>query len=160
MKPVLSRALVGVVLLAVSSLQVYAPAAAPPAGVDRARVRVLLRKLDADSFSTRQRADEALRAMGEPVLPLLRAERERTPSLEVRDRLDRMVRDLTFDQVARLVRLLGHANPRYRDLADRALRQSGSSVLPLLRKELRAGLDAQCRARLERIITDLTGARR
>jgi hypothetical protein len=121
-------------------------------------VRVLLRKLDADSFYTRQSADEALRAMGKPVLPLLRAERERTTSLEVRDRLDRMVRDLTFDeQVARLVRLLGHADPRYRDLAERTLRQSGSSVLPLLRKELRLGLDAQCRARLERIITDLTG---
>jgi hypothetical protein len=120
-------------------------------------VKILLRRLDADNFFTRQRADVALRAMGKPVLPLLRQERERTTSLEVRHRLDRMLRDLTFDEeVSRLVRLLGHANPEIRLLATRALRQSGTSVLPLLRKELAAERNGQTRNQLAQIIRELS----
>jgi hypothetical protein len=156
MKPVLCCAIALVITVA-ASLQ----AAAPPARVDTARAKVLLRRLDADNFFKRQRADEALRAMGKPVLPLLRAERERTTSLEVRARLDRMLRDLTFDEeVSRLVRLLGHANPKYCDLADLALRQAGTSVLPLLQKELRAELNVSSRARLEKIVADLSAVPR
>jgi hypothetical protein len=132
-------------------------AAGPPAGVDPARVQVLLRKLDADNFFTRQRADESLRAMGKAVLPLLRAERERTRSFEVRDRLDRMMRDLTFDeQVPTLVRLLSHANTKYRDQADCALRQAGAAIVPVLQKELKGDLDSQGRKRLEKIIAELS----
>jgi hypothetical protein len=134
--------------------------AAPPARMNPARVRVLLRKLDADNFFTRQRADEALRGLGKPVLPLLRAERQRTTSLEVRDRLDRMMRDLTFDeQVADLVRMLGHASRENRDQADQVLRRSGPAVVPLLKKELKGELDGRCRARLEKIIAELSGQR-
>lgn len=153
MKPILCCALALLATVAAGSLQ----AAGPPVGVDRARVKVLLRRLDADNFFTRQRADEALRALGKPVLPLLREERERTTSFEVRDRLDRMLRDLTYDEeVSRLVRLLGHANPQFRDLAARALRQSGTSVLPLLRREFEAERDLQARNRLAQIITELS----
>jgi hypothetical protein len=134
--------------------------AAAPARMNPARVGVLLRKLDADNFFTRQRADETLRKLGKPVLPLLRAERERTTSLEVRDRLDRMMRDLERDEeVAGLVRLLGHANQQYREQADQVLRRSGTAVLPLLKKELKGELDGQCRARLEKIIAELSAPR-
>jgi hypothetical protein len=138
-----------------------ASAAAPPGRVDPARVKVLLRKLDAESFFTRQRADQALRAMGKPVLPLLRAERERTKSLEVRDRIDRMVRDLTYDeQIAGLVRLLGHTNRQYREHADRALRQAGADVVPILKNELKGEMGVEGRARLEKIIAALSAQQR
>jgi HEAT repeat protein len=150
MKSVLSCALV---LLAATAVD----AAAPPGGVDRARVKVLLRRLDADNFFTRHRADLALRALGKPVLPLLREERARTMSFEVRDRLDRMLADLTFDeQVAHLVRLLGHARSDYRDQAECALRQTGPTVVPLLKKELAGELDAHSRQRLEKIVAELS----
>jgi hypothetical protein len=158
MKTVLSCALCLVVLVT-SGLPLKA--AAPPGEVDRARVKVLLRKLDADNFFTRQRADGQLRALGKAVLPLLREERERTTSFEVRDRLDRMMRDLTFDeQIPTLVRLLGHASPVLGDQADRALRQAGLAVVPLLKKELNGNLDAPIRARVEKIIADLSAGRR
>jgi hypothetical protein len=136
-------------------------AACPPPGVDRARVQVLLRKLDADNFFTRQRADATLRGMGKAVLPLLRAERERTTSCEVRDRLDRMMRDLTFDeQVPTLVRLLGHVNTALGAQADSALRQAGVAIVPLLKKELQGELDAPSRARVEKLIAELSADRR
>ncbi len=147
-------------LLVTIAVAGFVRAAAPPARVDPVRVRVLLRKLDAENFFTRQRADETLRRLGKPVLPLLRAERERTTSLEVRDRLDRMLRDLTYDeQVADLVRMLGHASRENRDQADQVLRRSGPAVVPLLKKELQGDLDGRCRARLEKIIAELSRPR-
>jgi hypothetical protein len=158
MKSILSCALTLIVALAASgSLQ----AAAPPGGVDRARVKALVRKLDADNFFTRQRADQTLRAMGKTIVAVLREERDRSTSFEVRERLNRMLRDLAFDdQVPTLVRLLGHPNMQYRDQADRALRQAGASVIPLLKKELHSGLDAESRGRLEKIIAELSAGRR
>jgi hypothetical protein len=156
MKPVICCASVLVVTFAASL-----HAAAPPAWVDAARVKVLLRRLDDDNFFKRQRADADLRAMGKPVLPLLLTERDRTRSLEVRYRIDRMVRELTYDrEVSRLVQLLGHDNRKFSDLADGALRQAGTAVLPLLKKELRAEMNATSRARLEKIVADLSSVRR
>ena len=156
MKYVLSCAL-GLVVPLTTSL----PAAAPPASPSPARVEVLLRQLDDDNFFTRLRADNSLRAMGKPVLPLLRAERERTTSLEVRERLDRMLRDLTFDeQVPNLVRLLSHANTQFRDQAEGVLLRASTSIVPLLKKELKGESNAEGRARLERIIAELSGQRR
>jgi hypothetical protein len=66
-------------------------------GVDRVdvdRVFRLLGDLDEDDYDVRQRADERLRALGPAVLPWLQDEYERNPSLEVRDRVRRMIRDL------------------------------------------------------------------
>jgi hypothetical protein len=95
------------------------------------------------------------------VLPLLRAEHRRTTSPEVRHRLDLMMRDLTFDeQIPGLVQLLGHANTAFRDQADRILRQAGVSIVPLLKKELNHELNADGRARLEKIIAELSTPRR
>jgi HEAT repeat protein len=148
-----------VVALAALSAPLFA--AAVPVSVNPARVKVLLKKLDADNFFVRQKADKALRAMGKPVLPLLKAEREKTKSLEVRYRLDRMMQDLTYDErIAEWVRLLGHANPQYREQAGQALRHAGTDVLPILKRELNSDLDAQGKARLEKIIDELSGVRR
>jgi hypothetical protein len=142
-------------------------AAAPPAGLDLLEVRRMLRKLDADSFHTRQKADDALRAMGKGVVPLLTAERERTSSLEVRSRLSRMIHDLTIDErIPSLVQMLDHANPQFGAQAEFALRQAGASVVPLLQKELRDLQGhtepnvATRRKRLEKIIAELSMPRR
>src|SRR5262245_28032019 len=116
-------------------------AAAPAAHIDLARVKTLLRRLDHDAFSARQRADEALRALGKPVVPYLKDELGRTRSLEVRWRLTRMVHHLTIDErVGTLVQLLGDGDAETRTRADWALREGGAAVVPLLRKELRPGL--------------------
>jgi HEAT repeat protein len=163
MKSFLCSALVLVVTVAAAD---SVHAAAPPlivggphpsSAVNRARVKVLLRKLDDDSFFTRQRADENLRALGKAVVPLLRAERERTTSFEVRERLDRMLGELTFDeQVPDLVRLLGHANLQFRDHAEAVLLRAGSSILPLLKQQRQGELSAEGRTRLEKVIAALS----
>src|SRR5215831_12311162 len=125
-------------------------AAAPPAGIDPARVKALLRRLDHDSFEARQRADESLRALGKPAVPYLRAEMDRARSLEVRWRLGRIVHDLTIDErVGALVHLLGDGDPQTRERADWALRRGGSAVVPLLKKELHPEMPAEQRRRLE-----------
>ena len=136
------------------------PAAAPPPGPDAGHVRVLLRRLDADAFSTRLHADEDLRAMGKRVLPMLRAEQARTDSAEVRDRLTVMIRDLTIDErVGQLVELLGDKNARQRARAEYALHQAGAGVVPLLRQEIRPDTGGEQRKRIEKIIADLTPRR-
>jgi hypothetical protein len=156
-----SRLRCAIVVLVVFGVLAPLRAAAPPSGPDAARVRVLLHRLDADSFHTRQKADEALRAMGKGALPLLKAERERTSSLEVRYRLDRMVYDLTIDErIPGLVQLLGHQNPAMSNQAALALRQAGAGAAPLLRKELRPELQAAHRQRLEKIIAELSASAR
>jgi hypothetical protein len=132
-------------------------AVAPPGGVDSAQVKVLLHRLDADSFHTRQRADDTLRSMGKLVLPLLRDEMTRTPSLEVRYRLGRLVNDLTMDErIGDLVHMLGHENSQFGDQAEYALRQAGVFVVPLLKKELKPTLDEKRRKRIEKIIAELS----
>ncbi len=133
-------------------------AAAPPAAVNSARVRVLLHRLDAESFHTRQMADETLRDMGKAVLPLLREELGRASSLEVRHRLDLMIQDLTIDErIPGLVQMLGHENAQFGAQAEYTLRQAGACVVPLLRRELTPTLDKQRRKRIERIIAELSG---
>jgi hypothetical protein len=136
-------------------------AAAPPVRLDSAHVKVLLRKLDADSFHTRQKADESLRALGKAVLPLLREELTCTTSLEVRFRLNRMVHDLTLDErIPGLVQMLGNTDAQNCAQAEHALRQAGAVVVPLLKKELTPTLEGEQRKRLERIIAELSATRR
>lgn len=138
-------------------LTTLAPAVAPPGSLDARHIRVLLRRLDSESFRTRLRADTELRAMGKGVLPLLRAEHERTDSLEVRDRLTVMIHDLTIDErVGQLVKLLGDKDALNRARADYALRQAGASVVPLLKKEMRPELGGEQRKQMEKIIAEMT----
>ena len=143
--------------VAIAVLTPLAPAAAPPGSLDAKHVRVLLRRLDSDNFRTRLRADNDLRAMGKGVLPLLRAEHERTESLEVRDRLTVMIHDLTIDErIGQLVKLLGDKDALNRTRADYALRQAGAGVVPLLKKEMRPELGREQRKQMEKIIAEMT----
>ena len=138
----------------------FAAGAAPPTGPDAKHIRLLMRQLDSDTFSTRLRADNELRAMGKSVLPYLRAEHEQTDSLEVRDRLRVMIRDLTIDErIGQLIKSLGDKDAQERARADYALRQAGAGVVPLLKQEMRPELGGEQRKRIEKIITELTPRR-
>jgi hypothetical protein len=95
-----------------SSVRADAPSIQPE------RVRTLVRQLDDDRFSVRRDADQALRGLGVPALPLLRTEVENAPSLEARRRLEAVI-----DELSRL-----HWQ---RDL-DVALRQAKETGKPLL----------------------------
>ena len=87
--------LLGIVFLGLGTLL---GAGAPPQ-LDTDRVLRLLADLDDDTYAVRQQADDQLRALGPTILPWLQDEYERNPSLEVRDRVRRMIRDL--EKVAR-----------------------------------------------------------
>lgn len=69
-------------------------AAEAPPRLDTDLVLRLLADLDDDTYAVRQQADDQLRSLGPRVLPWLQDEYERNPSLEVRDRVRRMIRDL------------------------------------------------------------------
>jgi len=134
-------------------------AAAPPAGIDSGRVSVLLRDLDDDAFAVRQSADEELRGMGRAVVAYIQEERLRSPSLEVRDRLERMMRDMSVgERIPTLVKQLGHADARFRTHAELTLRKAGVENLPALEAELLRG-QGEGRRTLQRIIADLAGGR-
>jgi hypothetical protein len=136
-------------------------AAAPLVGPDPVYVAVLVDRLDDDDFLVRQKADDELRALGKSVLPLLKVERARTSSLEARHRIDLMTEALTADErLSGWVRMLSHPNREFREQADRALREGGPRVLPLLQRELQLGHDAECRAEIKKLIDELSGSRR
>ena len=147
------------ILLLCALCPVSSRAAAPP---ERSRhVAELVRKLDDDRFTVRQRADRALRKLGRPVVPQLRVELERTRSVEVRWRLTRIVYDLTVDErLPDLIRALGDSRADLREMADWELRRYGKAIVPLLRKELTPKLEKDQRVRLERIIAELSPVRR
>jgi hypothetical protein len=84
----------GVLLLILGAWGPIMWAAAPPVPVDEDHIYRMLLDLDDDVFDVRDRADRGLRRLGSTVLPYLQDEYERNPSLEVRDRLRRMMRDL------------------------------------------------------------------
>jgi hypothetical protein len=137
-----------------------AHAAAPPQ-VDTARISTLVRKLDSDRFAVRQKADLALRACGKGVIPQLHTELEKTTSLEVRWRLRKMIHDLTIDErLGELINQLGNKEAQARAIADWELRKCGEGVVPLLRKELKPGLDPVRRQHLEKIIAELSAPRK
>jgi HEAT repeat protein len=131
-------------------------AAAPPP-LDRARVAALVKQLDHDSFRQRERADRALRGYGKLVVPALREELDRDPSLEVRHRLTRIIHDLCADEhIPDLVKQLGDPNEQVRAVADWEIRRYGKAAVPALKQELRGGLDRQCRQQVRQIIADLS----
>jgi hypothetical protein len=71
------------------------PLTANPNAPDPDRVRTLVRQLDDSRFAAREGAERALRQMGLPAVPLLRAELKRPGSLEQIRRLERLVAELT-----------------------------------------------------------------
>lgn len=158
MLPVVRGALA---LLAASAALATARAVAPPPRLDLAHVAALFKKLDADAFRTRQRADDALRALGRPALPLIRDELARTRSFEVRHRLRLIEQHLTTDDnLAELVRLLGHSDRKLQQHAGQTLRNAGAAALPVMRRELGKPLPAEHRKRLEKVIADVSAMTR
>jgi len=144
-------------LASLFALAATAVAVGPPPAFSPARVASLMKKLDADSFRTRQRADNALRAMGPAVLELVREELARTRSFEVRHRLQLIESHLTADsRISGLVQELGHSDKHVVQHADRTLRNNGPAVVPLLKKELNDSMTAKHRQRVEKIIDDLS----
>lgn len=147
-------------LFAALLLAAAAPAAAPPRQVDSDRVTVLLQMLDDDDFETRRAADDELRTLGRAVLPYLHDEHLRTASLEVRDRLGRMIRDLTVDErVPDLVKMLTHAEGRFRIHAAHCLRQLGPDQLPALEAALDRAASPSGRQLLQQLIAELKSPR-
>jgi RNA polymerase sigma factor (sigma-70 family) len=67
-----------------------------------ATVADLIKQLDAKEFAARERAEKALIAVADLLKPRLEAERQRTTSAEVRERLDRVLKstdDMTGDRL-------------------------------------------------------------
>jgi hypothetical protein len=134
-------------------------AVAPPQ-IDRARVAALLAQLDDDDYDRRLEADQALRRGTRLILPLLHNELARTSSLEVRKRVEGIIRELTADEhVPELVRLLAERQPDIREQADWELRRFGKVIVPLLRKELETASDEGLRRHLAQLIDDLGATR-
>jgi RNA polymerase sigma factor (sigma-70 family) len=63
----------------------------PAAAADRKRIERLLKELDDDAFTTREKASEELRAMGSAIVPALKKASEASPSAEVRVRARRLL---------------------------------------------------------------------
>jgi hypothetical protein len=153
--PLIRRFAVAALLVAAS----LGRAAAPPVGVDCARVSALLQALDDDDFDTRQSADEELRGMGRAVVAYLQEEHLRTPSPEVKARLGFMIRDLTLgERIPELVKMLSHADGRFRSHAEVTLRKVSVEDLPALEAELVKGRP-ECRRIIQRIIADVSANR-
>jgi HEAT repeat protein len=142
------------------ALLVFCPAlgfaAAPPTRIDSNRVTVLLGLLDDEEFEVRKNADDELRRMGKAVIPYLREEQLRSASLEVRDRLKKIVRDLGADEgVPTLIQQLTHEDARFRQHAAFALGRLTPDHLPALEAALRRGPAPQAKHVLERVIAEL-----
>lgn len=139
-------------LLATGSL----PAAGPRFTIDSFRVTALLESLDDDNFEVRQQADEELRQMGKAVVAYLREEHLRTKSPEVKDRLGRMIRDLSVhERIPQLVEMLSHKDQRFRTHAHRTLRNVSLDQLPVLEAEL-VKRNGEGRQQLQQIIAELS----
>jgi HEAT repeat protein len=142
------------------ALLVFCPAlsfaAAPPTQIDSDRVTVLLGLLDDDEFEVRKNADDELRKMGKAVIPYLREEQMRSASLEVRDRLKKIVRDLSADEgVPTLVQQLTHKDARFRQHAVFALGRLTPDHLPALEAVLKRGTSPEAKRVLEQVIAEL-----
>jgi hypothetical protein len=132
------------------------PATAP----DGKLVRALVKQLDDRHYAVRKKADRQLRKLGEPVVPLLRAELDAARSLEVCRRLERMIKDLTVNERVRaLIEDLDSNYFAIRERADCQIRGFGKAILPLLKVELKKATDLGVRARLKQIIADLAPAK-
>ena len=77
------------------TLTVYIPESLPAAPADPARVRTWIADLSRDDFKTRERAAKELRALGPPITGLLREALTAKPSAEARDRLEKILAELS-----------------------------------------------------------------
>jgi hypothetical protein len=145
--------------LVLLSLPLLSQAAAPPP-LDGARLAALLKQLDDDDYDSRTAADRELRTVHRAALPVLRDTMARSPSLEVRHRLEGIIREITAgEHVPPLVRLLSEQQVDIQEQADYELRHFGKVIVPLLKKELKTASDEKLRQRLRQLITDLDAPR-
>jgi HEAT repeat protein len=150
MKPLVALLSAGCLLAAACG----ARAAPPP---DPAHVAALVRDLDSDDFAVREKADKELRQMGSAAKPLLREALKQADSLEVRLRLERILRVVTPEErIAALIRQLGDDDYEVREKATQALRDAGPSLLPALKAAEAATPDPEVRARLQAVIRSLS----
>jgi RNA polymerase sigma factor (sigma-70 family) len=117
----------------------------PVPDAEAARIRKLIADLDAPQFAERQRASDALEALGEAAADALRRALEAKPALDVRQRLERLLKKLegaapspALLRVLRAVEALEMANT---DAARRLLKRlaAGAEGAPLT-KAARASL--------------------
>lgn len=113
------------------AVAVLRPRLRPAVALDVARARRLLARLGADEFAHREQATKELADLGEEVEPLLRGALEGRPALEVRLRVERLLRALA----------VGGGGPACwrRSRALEALERAGSPEAVRLVRALAAG---------------------
>jgi hypothetical protein len=127
----------------------------PPVGGDlQKRLARLVADLGSDTFAVRQRATQELERLGEVAMPVLLKVRDDPPSLEVRQRVERLLRQLEAEtpppEMLRLLRALA------------VLEYSGTSEARQVLEVLAGGepetrLVRQARACVERLTRGATG---
>jgi HEAT repeat protein len=149
------RNVCSVIALALAAAPAVVAADKPASDPDR--VAALVRQLDDNDFEVRDKADKELRAMGEPVLPLLRKAAKEAASPEVRKRLSDILAAIGPDgRVAALIPQLGSDDFATRVKATDMLRKEGPAALPVLREAREHAADLEIRTRLDAIIRDLS----
>jgi hypothetical protein len=68
-----------------------------PVAVDGKRVAKLLADLDSADFAVRQKAEEELEYLGKYIKPQLREALDKNPALEVRQRIEKLLKQVPFD---------------------------------------------------------------
>jgi hypothetical protein len=148
------------VLLSVALVLPARTNACAPPPLDRDRLTALIEQLDDEDYDRRAEADRVLRGSTKLAVPFLQRELDRHSSLEVRKRLEGIIRELSADEhVPELVRLLAERQPDIHEQADFELRRFGKVIVPLLKNELKTAADDALRQRLERLIQDLNSSR-
>lgn len=147
-----------------ATLTVYIPEPLPAAPADPARAKQWIADLARDDFKVRELAAKELRAMGPPVAGLLREALKAKPSAEARDRIDKILAELSReirldvlelpagvpvtcldDFLAQARKQLADKNPGNRGHGAYALAEHdppADEVLPELEKVLKTETDA------------------
>jgi hypothetical protein len=104
------------------------------------RIQKAIRDLDADKFAVREAADRELKALGELAAQALQEARQAGPSLEVRQRIDRLLAGLKQPLSSEAALLSGEKLRSVR--AIRVLEQIGTREAVALLRHVASGSDA------------------
>ncbi len=115
-----------VALLAIG--RASAAPSAPSKQIDEERIAALVRNLDANQYAIREAASEELLRVGEPALPAIKAALATSPSLEVKNRCERLVlriipwgdlpHELSLERLMKVVKDVNGANDPVRACRD------------------------------------------